>query len=193
MPTIASVTVRFSRKYQIRKDDWVGLEAVITLAVSDAEAAQTDPYSVTAEAFAIAKGSVIAQRTELRRELQEAHARAVEQHAAQLAAAQSAQEPAPAPPSTPDEAERRFFVRYAEIISGQNWRAVQSYLETRTPKPITVEGWYAAAEAVRDAHNLRTTEATTPAPAQATEDAPAQPAATPRPASTRSAARSRLK
>lgn len=182
MPTIASVTVRFSRKYQIRKDDWIGLEAVITLAVSDAEAAQTDPYSVTAEAFAIAKGSVIAQRTELRRELQEAHARAVEQHTAQLAAAQSAQEPAPAPPSTPEEAEQRFFARYSPIIGGGDWRAVQRYLHSRTPRPTTIELWYAAAQAVRDAHNLRIPEATTAAPAPATEDAPAQPAATPRPA-----------
>jgi len=142
MPTIASVTVRFSRKYQIRKDDWVGLEAVITLAVSDAEAAQTDPHSVTAEAFAIAKGSVIAQRAELRRELQEAYARAAEQHAAQ--------EPAPAPPSTPEEAEQRFFARYGPIISGQDWRAVQRYLRSRAPRPTTIECWYATAEAVRD-------------------------------------------
>lgn len=145
MPTIASVTVRFSRKYQIRKDDWVGLEAVITLAVSEAEAAQADPHSVTAEAFAIAKESVIEQRDELRRDLQAAQARAAEQRAAQ-----SAQEPAPAPPSTPQEAERRFFARYSAIISGQAWIAVQRYLRTRAPKPTTIEEWYAAAEAVRE-------------------------------------------
>ena len=156
MPTIASVTVRFSRKYQIRKDDWVGLEAVITLAVSEAEAAQADPHSVTAEAFAIAKDSVIEQRAELRRELQEAQSRAAEQRAEQRAA-QSAQEPAPAPPSTPQEAERRFFARYSAIISGQDWIAVQRYLRTRAPKPTTIEEWYAAAEAVRNA--VRATQA----------------------------------
>jgi hypothetical protein len=183
MPTIASVTVRFSRKYQIRKDDWVGLEAVITLAVSDAEAAQTDPHSVTAEAFAIAKDSVIAQRAQLRSELQEAQARAAEQHAAQQAAAQSAPEPAPAPPRTPAEAERRFFARYGAIISGQDWRAVQSYLETRTPKPITVEGWISAAQAVRDT-DIRRTTSTIPPATEAASAAPAKPAAAPRPAAT---------
>jgi hypothetical protein len=145
MPTIASVTVRFSRKYQIRKDDWVGLEAVITLAVGEAEAAQSDPHSVTAEAFALAKASVIEQRAELRRELQEAQARA-----AQQAAERSAQEPAPASPSTLTEAAQRFFARYGQIIGGDTWAAVQHYLRSRVPRPTTIEGWYAAAEAVRD-------------------------------------------
>jgi hypothetical protein len=159
MPTIASVTVRVSRKYQIRKDDWVGLEAVITLAVSDVEAAQVDPYSVTAEAFAIAKASVITQRAELRRELQEAQARAAEQRASQQIA-QSGQDATLEPPRTAAEAERRFFTRYGAIIGGQDWIAAQRYLRTRAPKPTTIEGWYAAAEAVReqarsatDAHN----------------------------------------
>src|SRR6266545_6931492 len=139
MPTIASVTVTFSRKYQIRKDDWVGLEAVITLAVSEAEAAQTDPHSVTAEAFAIAKESVIEQRAELRRELQEAQARAAEQQAAQQAAARSAQDTAPAPPTydgasapaSPAEAAQRFFARYGQIIGGDTWAAAQRYLRSR--------------------------------------------------------------
>jgi hypothetical protein len=141
MPTIASVTVRFSRKYQIRKDDWVGLEAVITLAVSEAEAAQVDPASVTAQAFAIAKESVIEQRHELRRELQEAQTLAAERRVTRQAA----------PPSTAAEAEQRFFARYGAIISGEDWIAAQRYLRTRAPKPSTIEGWYAAAEAVRDA------------------------------------------
>ena len=150
MPTIANVTVRFTRKYQLRKDDWVGLEAVITLAVSEAEAAQADPHSVTAEAFALAKASVIEQRDELRRELQEAQARAAEQRAAEQRAAQhgalSAQEP-----RTAAEAERRFFARYGQIISGQDWIAVQRYLRTRTPEPSTIDEWYTAAAAVRAA------------------------------------------
>src|SRR5438552_1251303 len=128
MPTIASVTVTFSRKYQIRKDDWVGLEAIITLAVSEAEAAQSDPHSVTAEAFAIAKESVIEQRAALRRELQEAQARAAAQQAAQ-----SAQEIAPASPSTPAEAAQRFFARYGPIIGGDTWAAAQRYLGSRAP------------------------------------------------------------
>lgn len=117
MPTIASVTVRFSRKYQIRKDDWVGLEAVITLAVSEAEAAQTDPHSVAAEAFAIAKDSVIEQRAELRRELQAAQARAAQQAM---------------PPSSLQEAEQRFFARYSAISAA---RIGSPYSATCAPAP----------------------------------------------------------
>ena len=72
MPTIASVTVKCSRKYQVRRDDWVNLEAMITLTVSAEEAHLTDPYEVTAEAFAIARQSVKAQATDLRRQFTEA-------------------------------------------------------------------------------------------------------------------------
>ena len=54
------------------------------------------------------------------------------------------------PPRDPDEAEQRFFTRYSEIVGGDSWPAVQSYLRSRAPKPTTVEGWIAAAEAVRD-------------------------------------------
>lgn len=63
-------------------------------------------------------------------------------------------EPAPAPapnaPKDPAEAERRFFARYGEIIGGADWKAVQRYLGKTQPRPTTVEGWIAAAEAVRD-------------------------------------------
>ncbi len=55
-----------------------------------------------------------------------------------------------APPRDPDEAERRFFARYGEIVGGETWPAVQRYLQSRAPKPTTVEGWIAAAEAVRE-------------------------------------------
>jgi hypothetical protein len=57
---------------------------------------------------------------------------------------------APTPPRDPAEAERRFFARYGDTIGGENWAAVQRYLQSRAPKPTTVEGWIAAAEAVRD-------------------------------------------
>ena len=57
---------------------------------------------------------------------------------------------APQPPRDPAEAEQRFFTRYAEIIGGESWDNVQSYLRSRAPKPTTVEGWIATAEAVRD-------------------------------------------
>jgi hypothetical protein len=57
---------------------------------------------------------------------------------------------APHPPRDAAEAEQRFFTRYAEIIGGESWDNVQSYLRSRAPKPTTVDGWIAAAEAVRD-------------------------------------------
>jgi hypothetical protein len=57
---------------------------------------------------------------------------------------------AAAPPRDPAEAEQRFFARYGEVVGGENWAAVQRYLGSRAPKPTTVEGWIAAAEAVRD-------------------------------------------
>jgi hypothetical protein len=50
-------------------------------------------------------------------------------------------------PRDPAEAEQRFFARYGETIGGENWAAVQRYLRSRAPKPTTVEGWIAAAEA----------------------------------------------
>jgi hypothetical protein len=56
----------------------------------------------------------------------------------------------PAPPRDPAEAEQRFFARYGEVVGGSTWQAVQRYLQSRAPKPTTVEGWIAAAEAVRD-------------------------------------------
>src|SRR5690606_32086702 len=69
-----------------------------------------------------------------------------------------APQPAPArsaasthqPPRDPAEAEQRFFARYSEVIGGDNWAAVQRFLQSRAPRPTTVEGWIAAAEAVRD-------------------------------------------
>jgi hypothetical protein len=56
----------------------------------------------------------------------------------------------PTPPRNPDEAEQRFFARYADTIGGDTWTAVQRYLQSRAPRPTTVEGWIAVAEAVRD-------------------------------------------
>lgn len=54
------------------------------------------------------------------------------------------------PPRDPAEAERRFFARYSEVVGGSTWGAVQGYLQSRAPRPTTIEGWIAAAEAVRD-------------------------------------------
>ncbi|HMO56884.1 MAG TPA: AAA family ATPase [Roseiflexaceae bacterium] len=54
------------------------------------------------------------------------------------------------PPRDAAEAEQRFFTRYADVIGGSNWIAVQRYLERREPEPTSVEEWIAAAEAVRE-------------------------------------------
>lgn len=54
------------------------------------------------------------------------------------------------PPRDPAEAEQRFFARYGDIVGGHSWGAVQRYLQSRAPKPTTVQGWIAVAEAVRD-------------------------------------------
>jgi AAA domain-containing protein len=65
-------------------------------------------------------------------------------------AAAAAPVAAPQPPRDAAEAEQRFFTRYGEIIGGDSWDKVQSYLRSRAPKPTTIEGWIATAEAVRD-------------------------------------------
>ena len=65
-------------------------------------------------------------------------------------AAAAAPVAAPHPPRDAAEAEQRFFTRYGEIIGGDSWDNVQSYLRSRAPKPTTIEGWIATAEAVRD-------------------------------------------
>jgi hypothetical protein len=54
------------------------------------------------------------------------------------------------PPRDPNEAEQRFFARYSDTIGGESWTAVQRYLQSRAPRPTTVEGWIAVAEQVRD-------------------------------------------
>lgn len=56
----------------------------------------------------------------------------------------------PAPPRDAAEAEQRFYARYAGVIGGTTWSDVQRYLQSRAPRPTTVEGWIAVAEAVRD-------------------------------------------
>jgi hypothetical protein len=58
-------------------------------------------------------------------------------------------------PRTAAEAEQRFFARYGGTVGGDAWLAVQRYISSRAPKPTTVEGWIAAAEAVRDEQRKR--------------------------------------
>lgn len=58
--------------------------------------------------------------------------------------------PAAGPPRDAAEAEQRFFARYAEIVGGNSWQAVQRYLGNLIPRPNSIEGWISVAEAVRD-------------------------------------------
>jgi hypothetical protein len=53
------------------------------------------------------------------------------------------------PPRDASEAEQRFFNRYADVLGGSSWQAVQRYLGNLLPRPTSVEGWIAVAEEVR--------------------------------------------
>lgn len=57
------------------------------------------------------------------------------------------------------EAERRFFARYADVIGGSSWSAVQKYLGHRDRKPASIEGWIEVAEAVRQQQSHENTAA----------------------------------
>jgi adenosyl cobinamide kinase/adenosyl cobinamide phosphate guanylyltransferase len=50
---------------------------------------------------------------------------------------------------TPRDAERRFFARYADVINGTTWDAVEAYLGYESDKPTTVEEWVQVAAEVR--------------------------------------------
>jgi AAA domain len=53
-------------------------------------------------------------------------------------------------PRDAGEAEQRFFARYGDVVGGTNWVAVQRFLNSRAPRPVTVEGWISVGELVRD-------------------------------------------
>ena len=86
-------------------------------------------------------------------------------------------------PTSAEEAEHRFFTRYAEIVGGESWLDVRAYLNTRSPKPTTIEGWINAAEAVRDQHHAEQYMASNDAEPQQ------EPSPAPKPAARRSARR----
>jgi hypothetical protein len=97
------------------------------------------------------KGTGAAERQDTAERQAPVAARQEEDDEAPVAAPAPAPAAAPAaPPRDPAEAEQRFFTRYGEIIGGDSWDNVQSYLRSRAPKPTTIEGWIATAEAVRD-------------------------------------------
>src|ERR671938_500941 len=89
MPSIASVSIKYGRKFPIRRDDWVNLEALVTLTVSAEEADLTDPREVAAEAFRIAREAVREQGRELCRYIEAAEARAAEEAEQRQLAAQA--------------------------------------------------------------------------------------------------------
>lgn len=146
MPYLAHLTIKITRKFQLEKDDWVGVDALATVTVEDEEAHLFDPAEVRRMAREQAKLAVMEQLAE---EVAERDARRAEQRR-QRDQPQQVAAAAYQPPRDPVEAEQRFFARYGETIGGQEWSAVQRYLHSHEPKPITVEGWIAAAEAVRD-------------------------------------------
>ncbi|HYU12183.1 MAG TPA: hypothetical protein VEK82_06380 [Stellaceae bacterium] len=159
MPYLTSLSIRISRKFQIEKDDWVGVDALATVAVEEAEAHLVDPADIRRLAREQAKAAVreqiadeIAERDEQRRQRAERRRQRAAQAQAVGGDHVAPQDSAPAyqPPRDPAEAEQRFFARYGEAVGGEDWNAVQKYLRSRAPKPATVEGWIAAAEAVRD-------------------------------------------
>lgn len=56
---------------------------------------------------------------------------------------------APTAPKTARDAERRFFMRYGELIGGTSWEAVEAFLGYPSPKPTTIEEWIDVAAEVR--------------------------------------------
>jgi predicted ATPase len=62
-------------------------------------------------------------------------------------------------PRTPEEAERRFFARYGELVGGETWAAVQKYLGYRSPKPATIDEWIEVGAEVRQ-HGVEAAEGT---------------------------------
>lgn len=60
-----------------------------------------------------------------------------------------AEEARSGPPKTPEEAEQRFFARYAEMVGGATWSAVQKFLGYRSPKPATIDEWIEVGAEVR--------------------------------------------
>lgn len=143
MPQVTNVTMRYSRKFQLSKDNWVGWDALVTVGVPEAEYEAVDAADVRRMAEAEARQAVM-----------DAIAEDITVYQEQQAERQRAALPAPAPagpPRTADEAEQRFFARYGAIVGGASWLDVRAYLGVEQPKPATVEAWIAAAAAVRNA------------------------------------------
>lgn len=150
MPYLTSLSIRISRKFQLARDDWFGVDALATVTVEDDEAHLVDPADIRRMAREQAMAAVREQIAEERAERAEQRRQRAQTQADQGAAASYQ------PPSDPTEAEQRFFARYSETVGGQDWSAVQRYLRSRAPKPDTIAGWLATAEAIRDRTRAQT-------------------------------------
>lgn len=149
MPYLTSLSIRISRKFQIEKDDWVGVDALATVAVEDDEAHLVDPADIRRLAREQAKAAI---REQLAEEIAERDERRRQRAADRLSALAPnsnghADEPPP-PPQTTEEAEQRFYARWGDVVGGQTWADVQRYTGIRGQSPTTIRQWYAAAEAV---------------------------------------------
>jgi hypothetical protein len=134
MPYITSISIRVSRKFQIAKDDWLGVDALVTIAVHEDEADLVDPFEVRRLAREQAQAAVDEQIAEIVAERQQRQQQA--KTISQL-------------PTTPAEAEQRFYARYAERIGGSDWSAVQTFLQRKLSKPKTINDWLNIAKQVK--------------------------------------------
>lgn len=133
MPYITSISIRVSRKFQIAKDDWLGVDALVTIAVHEDEANLVDPFEVRRLAREQAQTAVDEQIAEIVAERQQRKAQAKPMSL----------------PTTPAEAEQRFYARYAERIGGSDWTAVQTFLQRKLSKPKTIDDWLNIAKEVK--------------------------------------------
>lgn len=159
---IASITVRYVRKYQIADRDWVALEATTHASIDEIEANDLDPITAYAQLYAQARAAVKAQARELLDQqqalVQAAQHQSLPASFPALAAAELipvpsepiAPTPANMPPRDCTEAEQRFYARYGKVIDGDTWAHVQRYMGNAAPLPTTVEEWISVAETVRD-------------------------------------------
>jgi len=153
MPYLATISIRISRKFQLERDDWLGVDALATIAVEEAEAHLVDPADVRRMAREQAKATVMEQIAE---EIAERDARRAARASRRRTAAPAESTPAPTqnghrpPPQDAAEAEQRFFARYGEQIGGQDWAAVRRYLDTKGTEPTTIQEWIDVAQLVFD-------------------------------------------
>lgn len=78
-------------------------------------------------------------------------------------AAYQPRQSAPTPPAnggmlTTDDARHRFFIKFATVIHGDTWSAVQKYLDTQHDEPASAQEWIEAGKRVAAAMHARAAE-----------------------------------